>query len=256
MLAPVGIYRPEANSTQTLNSTTDPVLTAGDVLLMQGARHEIRRLQEQHRLFILDRSIHVPRSAKALPALAIIISVVLVAALGWLPIAVSALIGVLLMLLCRCLSLDEAWSALDTRLALVIVTSLALGMSLVQTGAAEYVADRFVDLVRDLPPPVVLSAVILLTSLLTEVVTNNAVAVIATPIALATAQQLGVSEIAFVLAVLFGANMSYMTPIGYQTNLLVFSAGGYRFSDFFRVGIPLQVLMWLVLSLVLPWLYL
>lgn len=255
-LAPIGIYRPEASSTQTLNAFSDPTLTPGDVLLMQGHRHEIRRLQDQHRLFILDRTIHVPRSAKATPALAVIVTVVLVAALGWLPIAVSALLGVLTMLLCRCLSLEEAWSAIDTRLALVIVTSLALGTSLTQTGAAEFVADRFVDMVRGLPPPVVLSAVLLLTSLLTEVVTNNAVAVIATPIAIATAQELGVPEIAFVLAVLFGANMSYMTPIGYQTNLLVFSAGGYRFSDFFRVGIPLQVLMWLALSLALPWLYL
>lgn len=255
-LVPVGIYRPDARATQTFDESTDPTLTAGDVLLMQGHRREIRRLQDQHRLFILDRGIHVPRSAKAAPALAIISSVIVVAALGWLPIAVSALLGMLLMLLARCLSLEEAWSALDTRLALVIVTSLAIGTSLTQTGAAEYVADRFVALVRDLPPPVVLSAVLLLTSLLTELVTNNAVAVIATPIALATAQALGVSEAAFVLAVLFGANMSYMTPIGYQTNLLVFSAGGYRFSDFFRVGAPLQVIVWLSLSVVLPWRYL
>jgi di/tricarboxylate transporter len=103
---------------------------------------------------------------------------------------------------------------------------------------------------------VVLSGILLLTALLTEIVTNNAVAVIATPIAAEVARELGVPEIPFVLAVLFGSNMSYLTPIGYQTNLLVFSAGGYRFEDFFRVGIPLQILLWLVLSILLPMFYL
>src|SRR5690606_10370190 len=97
---------------------------------------------------------------------------------------------------------------------------------------------------------------LLVTALLTEVVTNNAVAVIATPIAISAANQLGLPATPFVLAVLFGANMSYMTPIGYQTNLLVFTAGGYKFSDFFRVGIPLQVILWAVLSVALPTLYL
>jgi di/tricarboxylate transporter len=97
---------------------------------------------------------------------------------------------------------------------------------------------------------------LLLTALLTELITNNAIAVIATPIAIVVARELGVPEIPFILAVLFGANMSYLTPIGYQTNLLVFTAGGYRFSDFLRVGIPLQIMLWLALSIALPVLYL
>ena len=100
-----------------------------------------------------------------------------------------------------------------------------------------------------------MSAILLLTALLTEVVTNNAVAVIATPIAIVVAQELGVPEVAFVLAVLFGANMSYLTPIGYQTNLLVFASGGYKFTDFLRVGIPLQIILWVSLSLLLSSLY-
>jgi di/tricarboxylate transporter len=159
------------------------------------------------------------------------------------------------MVFSRCLSLEEARSALDTNLILVIATSLALGTALTRTGAANFIALQFVDLVRGLPPPVVLSAILLLTALLTEVVTNNAIAVIGTPIAIVAAQELGVSEIAFVLAVLFGANMSYLTPIGYQTNLLVFAAGGYKFSDFLRVGIPLQIILWVSLSLLLSFLY-
>ena len=255
-LVPVGVFRPGAKATDTLDESTDPLLGSGDVLLMQGKRQEIRKLQDQHRLLILDRTIHVSRSAKAPLALAIMIGVVVVAAFGWMPIIASALCGVGLLLFTRCITLDEARVALDTRLILVIVTSLALGTALTFTGAANFIAVQFVDLVRDLPPPVVLSGVLLLTALLTEVVTNNAVAVIATPIAVAAARELGVPEVAFVLAVLFGANMSYITPIGYQTNLLIFSAGGYKFSDFFRVGIPLQVILWLTLSVVLPMLYL
>jgi di/tricarboxylate transporter len=160
------------------------------------------------------------------------------------------------MLLGRCLALEEASSALDVKLILVIVTSLALGTALTFTGAAEFIAELYVAMVRNVPAPVALSGILLLTALLTEVVTNNAVAVIGTPIAIAVARELGAPELPFLLAVLFGANMSYLTPIGYQTNLLVFSAGGYKFSDFFRVGVPLQILMWLVLSIALPKLYL
>jgi di/tricarboxylate transporter len=102
----------------------------------------------------------------------------------------------------------------------------------------------------------VISGLLLLTALLTEVVTNNAVAVIATPIAMSIATELGLPALPFVLAVLFGANMSYLTPIGYQTNLLVMSAGGYRFADFFKAGLPLQILLWLSLSVILPVMYL
>ncbi len=255
-LFPVGVHRPGRQRMTLIEEGTDPVLRTGDVLLMQGDRRDILQLKETHNMLILDRTIHVPRSAKALLAFTLMAGVVVVSALGILPIMASALCGVSLMLLGRCLAWDEAWSAIDTRLVLVIVTSLALGAALSTTGAAEYIADAFVAMVRDLPPPVVLSCLLLLTALLTEVITNNAVAVIATPIAIAIANTLGLPPVPFVLAVLFGANMAYMMPIGYQTNLLVMSAGGYKFTDFFRTGIPLQIIMWLSLSIVLPLLYL
>jgi di/tricarboxylate transporter len=255
-LFPVGIHRPGRRRMTLIEEGTDPVLRTGDVLLMQGNRRYIQELKESHNLLILDRTIQVPRAAKAPLATALMVAVVLAAALGIVPILASALTGVALMLLGRCLAWDEAWSALDTRLVLVIVTALALGMSLSATGAADYIAGGFVAMVRDLPPPLVISGLLLLTALLTEIVTNNAVAVIATPIAVSIANVLGLPPTPLVLAVLFGANMSYMMPIGYQTNLLVMSAGGYRFSDFFRAGIPVQIIMWLTLSILLPWLYL
>jgi di/tricarboxylate transporter len=255
-LIPIGVYSPRSGTQEVSEPATDPELRSGDVLLAQGRRSEIRRLKDRHDMLILDRTVRVFRATKAPLALAIMAGVVAVAALGWLPIIGSAACGLGLMLAGRCLSLDEAWSALDSKIVLVIVTSLALGAALTTTGAAEFIAHQFVGAVADLPPAVVLSGLLLLTALLTEIVTNNAVAVIATPIAMAVARELGVSEVAFVLAVLFGANMSYLTPIGYQTNLLVFAAGGYRFSDFLRAGIPLQLILWLALSFILPGIYL
>jgi di/tricarboxylate transporter len=138
---------------------------------------------------------------------------------------------------------------------MIIVTSLALGKALMGTGMADYIAIGFVSVVADFPVPIILSAFILLMTLLTNVVSNNAAAVIGTPIAVAIAGQLGVDPVPFVLAVLLGANMSFATPYGYQTNLLIMSAGGYKFSDFLRVGIPLTIIMWFGFSLLLPLLY-
>ena len=136
-----------------------------------------------------------------------------------------------------------------------IVTSLALGKALIGTGMADFLAMSFVSVASGMEIPIMLSVFMLIMTILTNVVSNNAAAVIGTPIAVAIAQQLGANPEPFVLAVLFGANMSYATPFGYQTNLLILSAGGYKFSDFMRVGIPLTIIMWIGFSIVLPMLY-
>ena len=138
---------------------------------------------------------------------------------------------------------------------MIIVASLALGKALMITGMASYLAGSFVALSAGLPVPLILSLFMLIMSVMTNIVSNNAAAVIGTPIAISIATQLNVDPEPFVLAVLFGANMSYATPFGYQTNLLILSAGGYKFTDFLRVGIPLTIIMWLGFSLVLPTLY-
>ncbi len=255
-LAPIGWFRPGQRSGKRLEQFTDPLLRTGDVLLMQGPRQDVQALMETSRILILARTIHVPRLSKAPLSLAIMAGVVLFAALGVLPISAGALCGVGLMLVTRCLTWNEAFAAIDTRLALVIAASLALGTALEQTGAAAWVAHSLLGIIAGLPPPLILSVLLLVTALLTEVVTNNAVAVIATPIAFSVATELGLPPAPFVLAILFGANMSYLTPIGYQTNILVMSAGGYRFSDFFRGGLPLQILLWIALSALLTWYYL
>jgi len=161
----------------------------------------------------------------------------------------------MLMIATGCLNWREATRALSTPVILIVVVSLALGSALLKTGGADFLAQSFVAAVGDAPPAVMLSGLILLMAVLTNVVSNNAAAVIGTPIAIGIAQQLGHPAEPFVLAVLFGANMSYATPMAYKTNLLVMSAGNYKFSDFMRAGIPLTLIMWLTLSLILPGLY-
>jgi di/tricarboxylate transporter len=163
---------------------------------------------------------------------------------------------VLLLLLTKCLNWDDVSSALSTQVILIVVASLALGDALMKTGGAEYIAQVFVAASFELPPGGVISALMLLLALLTNVVSNNAAAVIGTPIAISVARQLNLPPEPFILAVLFGANLSYATPMAYKTNLLVMNAGGYKFSDFMRVGIPLVLLMWVTLSFLLSWFYL
>jgi di/tricarboxylate transporter len=230
-------------------------LRAGDVLLVQGTRDAINTLKSSGTMLVLDGTTDLPHTHRANRALAVMGLVVLAAAVGLLPIAVSALIGVGLMLALGCLTWRDATHSLSAPVIMIIVTSLALGKAIMGTGMADYLASGFVGIVSNLPGPVILSSFILIMAVLTNIVSNNAAAVIGTPIAVAIAQQLGVDPMPFVLAVLFGANMSFATPFGYQTNLLILSAGGYKFSDFLRVGIPLTIIMWIGFSIVLPLIY-
>jgi di/tricarboxylate transporter len=243
---------PSSQITSDLNQIR---LRAGDVLLVQGTRAAIDRLKASGSMLVLDGTTDLPHTQRANTALGIVAFVIIAAAIGVLPISVSALIGVGLMLATGCLRWRDALSALSTRVILVVVTSLALAKALVGTGMATWLAMGFVSAAEGLPIPVILSAFLLIMILLTNVVPNSTVAVVGAPIALAVAFQLGAEPEPFVLAVLFGASMSFATPFGYQTNLLILSAGGYRFSDFIRVGIPLSIIMWIGLSLVLPALY-
>jgi di/tricarboxylate transporter len=254
-LLPLALHRARMPASRLTSDIGSVRLRAGDVLLVQGARKAIDALKASGSMLVLDGTTSLPHTHRAKRALAIMAFVVLSAALGLLPIAVSALAGVALMLASNCLNWRDTTDALSRPVILIIVASLGLGGALMQTGMAYYLAHEFVDITDALPIPLILSAFMLIMTVLTNVVSNNAAAVIGTPIAISVAQQLNADPLPFVLAVLFGANMSYATPIGYQTNLLILSAGGYKFSDFLRVGIPLTLIMWLGFSLVLPLLY-
>ena len=145
--------------------------------------------------------------------------------------------------------------ALSTQVIFIIVSSLAMGAALLKTGGADYLANLFVSITFGAPAAVVLMALMLMMGILTNVVSNNAAAVIGTPIALGLAPRLGLPLEPFVLAVLFGANLSFVTPMAYQTNLLIMNAAGYKFGDFVKVGLPLALMLWLALSGVLIWAY-
>ncbi len=233
----------------------DVILQNGDVLLVQGRREQIASLRENSEFLVLDGGVELPTTSRAPLALGILMSVILVAAFGIVPIAIAALAGGFLLLVTRCLPLVEAMRAISTSVYFVVVASLALGHALITTGATAYITEVFLALTSNAGPTIVLGSLMMLLAVLTNVVSNNAAAVIGTPIAVGIAQELNLPTEPFVLAVLFGANMSFATPFGYQTNLLILSAGGYKFSDFLRVGIPLTILMWLGFSVLLPLLY-
>lgn len=253
-LFPLAIHR--ARSSKDVSGDLGAIrLRAGDVLLVQGARDAIQTLRETGSMLVLDATTDLPHTKRAPVALGIIIGVVAFAAAGILPISVSALCGVGLMLLTGCIQWRDAGESLNIPVIMIIVASLSLGFALMETGGAEFIAQLFVFSTQSLPTPLILSGLILLMTVLTNVVSNNAAAVIGTPVAISIAEQLNVPVEPFILAVIFGANMSFATPIGYHTNLLIMSSGGYRFSDFMRVGIPLTLVMWIAFSLVLPILY-
>jgi len=230
-------------------------LRTGDVLLIQSSPENLAELKESSDFLVLDGSINLPKTRKAPIALATIIAVVALAAFRIMPIEISALLGCLALIITGCLNWKDAMSALNTKVILIIVSSLAMGAALLKTGGADYLANVFVSITFGAPPSVVLMGLMLMMAVMTNVVSNNAAAVIGTPIAIGIAQRLGMPLEPFVLAVLFGANLSFVTPMAYQTNILIMNAGGYKFGDFVRVGLPLSIMLWLILSGVLIWAY-
>jgi len=233
----------------------DTRLRSGDVLLVQSTLQNLAELKQSSDFLILDGSINLPRARKAPIALAVIVGVVALAATRVMPIEISALLGCLVLIVTGCLNWKDAMNALSTQVVLIIVSSLAMGMALLKTGGADYLASLFVYITFGAPSSVVLMGLMLMMGILTNVVSNNAAAVIGTPIAIGIAQRLGLPLEPFVLAVMFGANLSFATPMAYQTNILIMNAGGYKFGDFVRVGVPLTIITWLILSGVLIWAY-
>jgi di/tricarboxylate transporter len=230
-------------------------IRSGDVLLVQSTPENLRELKETADFLVLDGSIQLPSTRKAPIALATMLGVVALAALDIMPIEISAILGFTALIITGCLNWKDAMSALSTQVILIIVSSLAMGAALLKTGGADYLAKLFVYITFGAPPSIVLGGLMLMMGILTNIVSNNAAAVIGTPIAIGIAQRLGMPLEPFVLAVLFGANLSFVTPMAYQTNILLMNAGGYKFGDFVRIGLPLALGLWLILTWVLVWAY-
>jgi len=254
-LIALALHRSGKKTERILKDIANISLKVGDVLLIQGKHEHILELKQSRELLVLDATSDLTHTKQAPLAFFIMFGIVAVAALGILPIAISATLGVFLMLLTSCINWKDASAALNTQVILIVVASLALGGALLKTGAASYIAHLFVVSMDGMSTTFMLSGLMLLMAIMTNIVSNNAAAVIGTPIAIGIAQQLNLPAEPFVLAVLFGANMSYATPMAYKTNLLVMTAGGYTFGDFLKVGIPLTFIMWITFSWVLPLLY-
>jgi di/tricarboxylate transporter len=247
---PLAVHRRDQPIGQKLEDT---VIRVGDTLLLEGDPDDIRRLAEDVDLVELSRPSARPyRRERAPIVLGVLAAVVGLAALNVAPIATLAVIGVVVVLLARCIDADEAFASIDGRLLTLILAMLGFGAALDKTGAVALIAETAAPLLSGLPPVLVLWLLILVTSLLTEAVTNNAVAVVMTPVAISLALAIGVDPRPLIVGVMVAASASFATPIGYQTNTLVYAAGGYRFLDYVRVGAPLNLLVGGVAALTIP----
>ena len=231
-------------------------LREGDILLVRSPREKLKRLRGEKDLIILEDVHHqIVLKDKAPLAVTIFAGMVLAASTGLADILVCAVTGVLLMALLGCIELRHAYGALQPEVLLVIVGTIALATAMEKTGASRLYAEAFLDLFQGLGPRYVLCGILLLTSVSSQLMSNNATAVLLIPIAISMAEALGVSARPLIIAVCFGASACFATPIGYKTNLMVFGPGRYRFSDYFKLGIPLNILVIVSGSLFIPYIW-
>lgn len=215
---------------------------AADRLLVTGSNDDIKRMYENPNLFgIVQTKTRAFRRDRAPIAIAALAAVIILAALNVMSIAVAAILGVGAILLARCIDAEEAWSSIDGNVLVLIFAMLAVGVGLQQAGSVVLLVELLTPFLANVPPFGIIFAVYLFSVVMTEIITNNAVAIIVTPIVISLAGQLGIDPRPLVVAVMFAASASFATPIGYQTNTLVYAAGNYRFTDFFKAGIPLTI---------------
>jgi di/tricarboxylate transporter len=231
----------------------DLVVAVGDTLLLEGSAEDIARLAEDQELVdVAHPKVRPYRRRQAPVAMGVLALVVVLAAFDVAPILVLSFIGVVVILVLKCIDADEAFEFVEGRLLALIFGMLAVGQALEDSGAVTLIVDLATPLLRDLPGWAVLAAVYILGLTLTEFLSNNAVAVIYTPIAIALAQSLGYDPRPFAVAVMFSASVAFATPIGYQTHMMVYGPGGYRFTDYVKIGIPLDLLTAFVAILLIP----
>jgi di/tricarboxylate transporter len=230
-------------------------IAEGDILLATGALPSLQKLARSENLLMLEGSKEMPRTVKAPLALAIMAGAVVPASIGLVPIAISALAGAILMFVTGCVKFDRVGRALSAKVIVLIAASIAIGRIVLDSGAAEWLSEWIALGLQFLPPAGVLAAVMLFVTILTNFASNATAAAVGTPIAFSLAQQLGIPVEPLVLAVLFGCNLCYATPIAYQTNMLIMSAGDYTFGDYTRTGLPLVAIMIVTLSALLVFRY-
>jgi di/tricarboxylate transporter len=228
-------------------------LSVGDTVLIKGVESELTRIFENGELINLSTPELEPFHKKHAPiAIAALLAVIGLASFNIMPIAACAFIAAIVVIITGCIKAQDAYKSLQGSVLLMIYGMLAISVAMDKSGALKYVIGGLLDVVQGLPPIVVLSLFYFLTSAITEMFSNTAAAVMLTPIAIGLAESMGVDPRPFAAAIMFGASASFATPIGYQTNTLVFHAGGYQFKDFLRIGVPMNLLMWAVATIVIP----
>ncbi len=247
---PLAVHRRNQNIGRQLD---DVVIVVGDTLLLEGAAEDIARLAADMDLVDITRPTLKPYRRRHAPiAVGALVGIVALAGLGVAPILVCAVVAVAVIFLTRCIDADEAFSFIDGRLLALIFSMLVVGAALDHSGAARLIVEWVEPGLVNLPPVLVIFCVYAIASTLTEVVSNNAVGVIFTPIAIELGLALGIDPRPLVVAIMFAASAAFATPIGYQTNMLVYGPGGYRFTDYLKVGVPLNILLGIVASLLIP----
>ncbi len=228
-------------------------LRSGDVLLFEVDANHLEQLRDD-RTFVLVSQANLPVFRKRLmfTAIAIVTGVVLAAAAGIVPIVAGAIVGCILMVMAGCLTLEEAYAAINWKVIFLLAGVLTLGTALETSGAAKLLAGFLVKSVGALGPVVLLSVLYLITSLLTEMMSNNATAALLAPVAIAAAESLGIDSRPLLMAIAFAASASFMTPVGYQTNTLIYGPGQFRYADFLRVGTPLNIMFWILATIFIP----
>jgi di/tricarboxylate transporter len=232
---------------------SDTPLSAGDVLLVEIRQDRIANFRRSGD-FIITSEMETTefRRGKAAFAITIVAAVVLAATFEFTPIVVSAILGAVAMILAGCISIEEAYEAIEWKIIFLLAGVLSLGVALEQSGAAALLSSNLLKYVGVFGPIALVSAFYLLTSILTETMSNNATAALLAPIAIATAKSLGVDATPFLMAITFAASASFMTPVGYQTNTMIYGPGQYKFIDFVKVGSPLNLMFWIVASIMIP----
>jgi di/tricarboxylate transporter len=228
------------------------LLDVGDVLLLQGHRPDLEEMRNGTEVILMEEAAQ-PRSWKhSIFAVAVIASVVITAALGWAPILVTAIAGSAALVLGRALTVEQAYEAIDWRVIFLIAGVIPLGKALEQSGGAEYLAGGLSHVFEAFGPVALLSAFFLVTTLMTQLMSNSATAAMLAPLAIATAVSVGIDPRPLLVAITVAASTCFMSPLGYQTNAMVMGPGGYSFADFLRVGTPLNVVLWILGTILIP----
>lgn len=250
-IAVLGLHEARRLWLDKAQTDADSALEEGDILLVTGTMSKLQKLAQGENLLILEGAKEMPRTVKAPLALLLMIGAIIPASEGLAPLAITSLLGATMMFVTGCVRFDRVGRALSAKVIVLVAASIAIGRIILDSGAAEWLG-RFIALwLQHLPPAADLALVMLFVTILTNFASNTSAAAIGTPIAFSLAKHLHIPSEPLVLAVLFGCNLCYVTPVAYQTNMLIMSAGDYTFRDYVRTGLPLAAIMIAVLSVIL-----